>query len=314
MSGQSSPIVVAGEALVDLVIDTNGGVTAKLGGGPYNTARTIGRLGLPVGFLGAVSTDRFGSQLFAALDADGVSDVATVRTDLPTTLAAAELDERGAATYHFYFAGTSAPALDHVPAAAATPAAVHLGTLGLVLEPMATTLLGYLHALPTTTLVMVDPNCRPAVVTNRAAYAARVTEACRRADVVKISTDDAEFLAPDTRPLELAQSMLHLGPKAVLLTAGGDGVHVVCSEGSEVVPTKPITVADTIGAGDGFGGGFLAYWVLNGRTREQLATLELVVEATAAAQEVSAITCQRIGADPPRRSELSSRWNLATTS
>ena len=36
-------IVVAGEALVDLVIDTAGSVRARLGGGPYNVARTIGR-------------------------------------------------------------------------------------------------------------------------------------------------------------------------------------------------------------------------------------------------------------------------------
>lgn len=308
MSGEPSPIVVAGEALVDLVIDTAGTVTAKLGGGPYNTARTIGRLGLPVGFLGAISTDRFGRQLFAALGADGVSDLATVRTDLPTTLAAAELDDRGAATYHFYFAGTSAPALDHIPVAAAAPVAVHAGTLGLVLEPMATTLLGYLRSLPASTTVMVDPNCRPAVVTNRPAYAARVAEACRRADVVKISTDDAEFLAPGNPPLEFARALLDLGPRAVLLTAGGDGVHVVCAEGERMVPTQPITVADTIGAGDSFGGGFLAYWVLNGRTREQLSDLALVVEATEAAQEVSAITCQRVGADPPRRGELSTRW------
>jgi len=309
VSGQSTPIVVAGEALVDLVIDTAGAVTAKLGGGPYNTARTIGRLGLPVGFLGSVSTDRFGSQLFAALGADGVSDGATVRTDLPTTLAAAEVDDRGAATYHFYFAGTSAPALDHVPAAALAPTAVHLGTLGLVLEPMATTLLRYLQSLPASTMVMIDPNCRPAVVTNRSAYVARVTEACRRADVVKISTDDAEFLAPDTPPLDFARALLDLGPRAVLLTAGGDGVHVVCAEGERMVPTQPITVADTIGAGDSFGGGFLAHWVLNGRSREQLAELDLVVQSTVAAQEVSAITCQRIGADPPRRNELSSLWN-----
>jgi fructokinase len=193
---RSSPIVVAGEALVDLVIDTAGEVTAKLGGGPFNTARTIGRLGLPVTFLGVVSSDRFGNQLYTALMADGVAANGIVRTDLPTTLAAAELDDGGAATYHFYFAGTSAPALTEVPPGLAAPAAVHAGTLGLVLEPMATTLLAYLADLPDTTLVMLDPNCRPAVVADRAAFTARVREACRRADVVKVSTDDIEFLSP----------------------------------------------------------------------------------------------------------------------
>ena len=77
-------IVVAGEALVDLVIDTEGSVRARLGGGPYNVARTIGRLGHPVTFLGAISDDRFGNLLFAQLAADGVGSGATVRTTLPT--------------------------------------------------------------------------------------------------------------------------------------------------------------------------------------------------------------------------------------
>ena len=97
----------------------------------------------------------------------------------------------------------------------------------------------------------------------------------------------------------------------VLLTAGADGTWVVTATGEQLVPTQPITVADTIGAGDSFGGGFLAHWLLAGRTRAQLSDLALVVEATAAAQEVASITCQRVGADPPRRAELSARWNPA---
>ena len=105
-------IVVAGEALIDLVLAVDGSVSAKLGGGPFNVARTLGRLGAEVSFLGTISTDRFGTQLFDQLHADRVDPVATVRTDSPTTLAAAELDPTGSARYRFYFNGTSAPALD----------------------------------------------------------------------------------------------------------------------------------------------------------------------------------------------------------
>ena len=54
-------IVVGGRALVDLVIDPDGAVTAELGGGPFNAARTIGRLGSDVVFLGAISRHRLGT-------------------------------------------------------------------------------------------------------------------------------------------------------------------------------------------------------------------------------------------------------------
>ncbi len=66
-------ITVAGEALIDLVLDHDGCVGAQPGGGPFNTARTIGRLGLAPAFLGRLSSDRFGRLLRASLDQDGVT-------------------------------------------------------------------------------------------------------------------------------------------------------------------------------------------------------------------------------------------------
>src|SRR4051812_5859362 len=132
-------IVVGGEALVDLVIDRNGAVTATLGGGPFNAARAIGRLGSDVAFLGAVSEDRFGSLLHRRLRDDGVDDSLVDFTALPTPLASAELDGDGAATYHFYIAETAAPNLHPIAVPRGT-GILHVGTLGLVLEPMATTL------------------------------------------------------------------------------------------------------------------------------------------------------------------------------
>ena len=104
-------IVVAGEALIDLIVHPDGHLAAVPGGGPFNTSRTIARLGGEVAFLGRLSEDRFGQQLRGALMADGVDLSFTETTDAPTTLAVAELDDRGAATYRFHTADTSVPGL-----------------------------------------------------------------------------------------------------------------------------------------------------------------------------------------------------------
>ena len=88
-------IVVAGEALVDLILRPDGTIAAVPGGGPYNAARAIGRLGVPVAWIGGLSSDRFGRDLEAGLTADGVTLDLVQRTDLPTTLALAELDAVG---------------------------------------------------------------------------------------------------------------------------------------------------------------------------------------------------------------------------
>ena len=122
-------------------LDPQGNVAAALGGAPFNTARACGRLGADVAFVGALSVDRFGTMLATQLEQDGVSTEHLPRCEEPTTLAAAELDERGTATYRFYFEGTSAPSLSSV-VGQPRPSVLFTGGLGLVLEPMATTVEG----------------------------------------------------------------------------------------------------------------------------------------------------------------------------
>ena len=74
-------ILVAGEALYDLVPDADGeSLAAHPGGGPFNAARTIGRLDQPVAYLGRLSRDRFGARMRSLLEADGVLLDATVET------------------------------------------------------------------------------------------------------------------------------------------------------------------------------------------------------------------------------------------
>jgi fructokinase len=283
-------IVVGGEALVDLVPDGDL-LRAYPGGGPFNVARTIGRLEQPVAFLGRLSRDRFGVQHEAMLAEDGVSLESVVRTDDPSTLAIAEVGAGGAATYRFYSEGTAAAGLSETRLPAGV-AALHVGTLGLVLEPTATTL----EALATATdaLVMCDPNCRPGAAPDEAAYRARLQRVMARADVVKVSDDDARWLGVHPRAL------LDAGATAVLLTRGGDGAVVMTAEGDVEVGAPPVQVVDTIGAGDAFGGAFLAWWHSNGLGRDDLHDRSALWAATEFACRVAAKTCERAGAQPPR--------------
>ena len=89
-------VVVCGEALIDLVLARDGTLEGHPGGGPYNVARTIGRLGQSVSYLGRVSGDGFGKRLRRQLESDDVDLGSVIATDAPTTLALAELDESGA--------------------------------------------------------------------------------------------------------------------------------------------------------------------------------------------------------------------------
>jgi fructokinase len=302
-----SPVVVTGEALIDLVLARDGSLDGHPGGGPYNVARTIGRLGQPVAYLGRVSTDGFGRRLLLELEADGVGLESIVPTDAPTTLALAELDAAGAAQYRFYDIGTSAPGLTLVAASAAFPERIgtfYLGTLGLVFEPMATTLEALVARVDEDTLVAIDPNCRPTMIDDPAAFRGRLSRLLVRTDVVKVSEEDLAWIDPDADPRSAARALLGHDGAVALVTLGGDGALAITAEETIEVRAPKVDVVDTIGAGDSFMGAFLARWRHHGLGRSDLRRLDEVEQAVGFACRVAAITCSRAGADPPRLDEL----------
>jgi fructokinase len=81
---------------------------------------------------------------------------------------------------------------------------------------------------------------------------------------------------------------------------------VVNAAGEQAVPAPAVEVVDTIGAGDAFGGGFLAWWRLRGHGRADLADPAALRGATAFACTVAARTCERPGASPPTLAEVES--------
>ena len=298
------PVLVGGEALYDLVVgDTDGVLTGHPGGGPFNVARTIGRLRRPVSFLGRLSTDALGTTHARMLADDGVDLGAVVRTDDPTTLALASLDAEGAASWSFYARGTAAAGLEPDEALSALPprvAALHVGTLGLVLEPLAAALEAVVERLAGEALVVVDPNVRPQALDDPAAFRARLERVVARSDVVKASEEDLAWLDPDRRPAAAARALLDHGPTVVLLTRGAQGATVVGPAGDTPIAPVATEVVDTIGAGDAFGGAFLAWWVSRDLGRDELADDELVAEAARFASVVAARTVAQPGASPPR--------------
>jgi fructokinase len=300
-------IVVAGESLIDLILGADGRVEAVPGGGPYNVARTLGRLGQTVAFLGRLSTDRFGSILRAGLAAENVELSLAPLTDDPTLLAVVELDGGGAARYRFYVDGTAAPGLSAVDLPAALPAtttALHVGTLGLVFEPMAAAMESLVAGVASEVLVVADPNCRPTAIVDPSGYRARLWRVLRRVDIVKVSADDLAWLDPLAEPLEAARRLMDRGPAAVLVTDGPRPVRLVTAAAVLELAVPVVQVVDTVGAGDAFGAGFLAAWTADGHGRGDLANAEALASATRFAIQVGALTTTRAGAEPPTLAEL----------
>ncbi|MFJ4683484.1 carbohydrate kinase [Streptomyces sp. NPDC091377] len=299
-------IVVAGEALIDLVPQDTGALAPlrpALGGGPYNTAVALGRLGSPTAFSSRVSRDAFGEALLDGLRRAGVDVSSVQRGTEPTTLAVATLDAGGSAAYGFYVDGTADrlfTAPDRLPAATR---AVSFGTCSLVLEPGATAYEELLRsAAARGVFTALDPNIRAVLIPDADAYRARFRGWLPSVDLLKLSEEDAHWLGGTPR------AWLAEGPAAVVVTHGGDGMSVFTRDGSEYsVPGEKVEVVDTIGAGDTVNAA-----LLHGLSEQDA----LSVPALAAlgrdgwtrllrfAARAAAITCSRAGAEPPYASEV----------
>jgi fructokinase len=301
-------IVVGGEALVDLVGD-GGSRRAVAGGGPFNTAVALGRLNVPVAFLGAVSRDAYGEMLTRLLLDAGVDTSLERRSDLPTPQATVHRTDDGRNSYTFSLGATAFTDLsaDLLPPLPESAWAIHVGTLALAIDPPAGAYEALLDRETGRRSIIVDPNVRPAIFGDADDYRRRFERLARLADIVKLSDDDAAWIYPGLPLGDVSEAILGFGPRLVALTRGSSGALARSRDAAVDVPGIPVDVADTVGAGDSFGAALLAALVDERalgpglRCEVDEAVLRRAVTYAVAA---SAVTCTRTGAVPPSRGEI----------
>src|SRR3979490_2920252 len=173
-------IVICGGALVDMAgsrIDNVEAYVPKLGGGPYNIAIGLGRLEVPVAYLGRISREYFGEQPRARLLASGVNPLSLCEGPELTTLAFVHQEPDREPEYAFYANGTADRELLPTDLPEAFPrevAVIHFGSLSLVLEPAPLTLQALTAREHGRHLISLDPNVRPNVIGDRDAYLKRL--------------------------------------------------------------------------------------------------------------------------------------------
>ena len=300
-------VVVAGEALIDLLQRPDGSLAPHLGGSPWNLARALGRLGCEVSYLNPLSTDDFGEQLVHALQ-DSCVQCLGGRSAQPTSLAVVKLDAQGRPNYAFYREGVAdrdfAP-LSLLPRWPQTALLFHVGSLA-VMPPDGQAWLATLSALAERGIsTSIDINMRPRVATDREAYARMSRQILTRGRIVKVSDEDLQALQLPGDPLVQARALLNDITQVVVLTLGAQGAWGLTREAERFQPPERVAVVDTVGAGDCFYAGFLAQLIESGvLDGPQVPTAEQVAKALAFGNRVTAFNIQRAGCQPPWRHEL----------
>lgn len=315
-------VATAGEALMDMIQEADGRLRPCDGGAVYNLTRALGLQGVGTLYLNPLSQDRFGRGLARAIEAAGVTLAHTEPAHEPTSLAVVSLDEAGKASYSFYREGVADRRVDAATMSAqcaVQPAlkVVVTGCLALVPDDSHR----YLPWLQTQRaaglLVVVDANLRPAIVPDMAAYRASVLAALREAHLIKVSDDDLHILGfTQTDPLDAARELLALtSARWLALTLGARGAVFLDREGRtwQAAESQPVTVADTVGAGDCFLAGLLAALLDRPamQAAKQAAELELgaadIQELLACAIASASLCVMQTGCVPPTREQVLQR-------
>ena len=321
-------IICCGEALIDMVrvsVPGSGdGFRPLPGGSPYNTAIAIGRLGVPVKFLGNFSKDFFGEILLKRLKDNHVGDEFISRSDLNSTLAFVKLEKKKDPQYIFYTEATadrSLSAADLPPKLPAGTSCILFGSISMTMEPIASAIEALIlregtrksaDQMDGAPIISFDPNIRPFMIKDRNAYIERFEKWVAASTITKISSEDIKFLYPKMEVEQALQKILAMGPRLAIGTLGNKGAIALLrrNDGSVTKVSAPVVnlpVTDTIGAGDTFNGAFLSWLEIKGKmSRSTLAALSEtdLYDALFFANKAASIVCTRHGADPPTRKEV----------
>jgi len=315
----SSRIFLLGEALIDLIQESDQRYSACLGGSIFNVGLALARLACAPVYLNRFSMDAWGRALRQTAVQEGLGLTSLAASRCATALAVVSLDAGGQPQYAFYRAAvadrdwTSAEVLAQVQPRPGD--LLHTGGLALMPEdwPMLLEVLQAWRAAGAG--VSMDLNVRMAAAQSPEAYRQTIAEAASHADLLKVSDEDLMSLGVLARGASSETActalrgwlgLIGAAPLLAVLTRGSQEGWCLARGASPLAfwPPEVARPVDPVGAGDCFWAAMLA-----GLSREGLlgpsspspASLQSIL---ALACRAAAHTIQRRGCDPIRATEL----------
>lgn len=286
-------IVSVGEVLWDILPSAE-----HLGGAPFNFAWHAHNLGHEVCFVSAVGNDRHGQQAIEQMEEAGLS-IRFIRRvpDQPTGTVTVALDSQGLPRYTIHRpAAYDFPALSPAEFDALvnpTPAWIYFGTLQQMSSPAHDLTLQFMEAAPAAKY-FYDINLRVGSFTPEL-----VRTLAQRAHILKLNEQEVSALREisglqgDSLEQLCRNCLSAFQLDGICITLGSEGCALLLGNEYLEVPGFPISVADTIGAGDAFSAA-LIHGINAGWTEAQIAAF---------ANRVGALVASRSGGTP--------KWTVA---
>jgi ribokinase len=281
----------AGESLVADLLDVGPG------GKGTNTAVTMARQGKRVGFIAKIGADMFGDYAMKLYAGEGIDTRFVYRdSNEPTGVALVYLETNGENRIAVYRGANWLLTPAEVEAIEPHMAGAKVINAQLEVNDDAVAAgfaLGRTHGLTT--------------ILNPAPARPLSSHVLANVDILTPNEGEARLIAglpmdDATTPMaEVAQRLLRIGPRTVIITLGAQGC-VIAQPGTAPihVPAYPVSVVDTVGAGDAFNAG-LAVALCDGKP---------LIEAARWACVTAALSVMHVGAIPglPNRTTVEQHY------
>lgn len=257
----SAKVWVLGDAVVDLLPESDGRLLPCPGGAPANVAVGIARLGGTSGFIGRVGDDPFGALMQRTLLTEGV-DITYLKQDEwhRTSTVLVDLNDQGERSFTFmvrpsadlFLETTDLPCWRHGEW-------LHLCSIALSAEPSRTSAFTAMTAIRHAGgFVSFDPNIREDLWQDEHLLRLCLRQALQLADVVKLSEEEWRLISGKTQnDRDICALAKEYEIAMLLVTKGAEGV-VVCHRGQvHHFAGMSVNCVDSTGAGDAFVAGLL---------------------------------------------------------
>ena len=257
----SAKVWVLGDAVVDLLPESDGRLLPCPGGAPANVAVGIARLGGTSGFIGRVGDDPFGALMQRTLLTEGV-DITYLKQDEwhRTSTVLVDLNDQGERSFTFmvrpsadlFLETTDLPCWRHGEW-------LHLCSIALSAEPSRTSAFTAMTAIRHAGgFVIFDPNIREDLWQDEHLLRLCLRQALQLADVVKLSEEEWRLISGKTQnDRDICALAKEYEIAMLLVTKGAEGV-VVCYRGQvHHFAGMSVNCVDSTGAGDAFVAGLL---------------------------------------------------------
>ena len=261
MKKLSAKVWVLGDAVVDLLPESDGRLLPCPGGAPANVAVGIARLGGTSGFIGRVGDDPFGALMQRTLLTEGV-DITYLKQDEwhRTSTVLVDLNDQGERSFTFmvrpsadlFLETTDLPCWRHGEW-------LHLCSIALSAEPSRTSAFTAMTAIRHAGgFVSFDPNIREDLWQDEHLLRLCLRQALQLADVVKLSEEEWRLISGKTQnDRDICALAKEYEIAMLLVTKGAEGV-VVCYRGQvHHFAGMSVNCVDSTGAGDAFVAGLL---------------------------------------------------------